>query len=69
MEGQQAPRGKYTVEGSFPAIGDKTYVDTASFYIKKGKIRIENEQLINIIHWIISTFRIGILSKILTLNL
>ena len=54
MEGKQVSKGKYTVEGSFPVIGDKTYVDSASFYIKKGKNPIENEQLINIIQWLIS---------------
>jgi hypothetical protein len=67
MEGKQVPKGKYTVEGSFPVIGDKTYVDNTSFYIKKGKNPIGNEQLISITHWLISTFRSGILSKIFNL--
>ena len=64
MEGKQVSKGKYTIEGSFPVIDDKTYVDNASFYIKKGKNPVENEQLINIVQWIISIFRIGTLSII-----
>lgn len=67
MDGKQVPKGNYIVEGSFPVIGDKTYVDNASFYIKKGKNPIENEQLISITQWLISTFRRGILSTIFNL--
>lgn len=64
MEWKQVPKGKYTVEGSFPVVGDKKYVDNASFYIKKGRNPIASEQLINITQWLISIFGRDVLPRI-----